>query len=231
MTLLWQLKRGNDLYKYVTYKPKGGDALVKAAREEIYNGPGEALYAAVDTYLVDITWIAKLSWKNDTDAEQRYSVECTTEFRITQGSEVNKGYSVASAYKGMTVTMEGQKKVLKNTETTEMKTITVDVIVPPRSRLVFYQRRYSFKSSMFFILDTQGKDWSVCSWGGYNLSTKDCTVEVFSEDYATLETELDGYTTGTMDVATVSAVTGQGTFKMRENCTERCKKKLEEMRV
>lgn len=189
------------------------------------------MYAAVDTYLVDATWVVISSWKNDTDAAQQATVEYRTELRVAQGAEVNHGYSIASAYKGMTITMERQNKVFKTTESTEAKTMTMKMTIPARSRLIFYQRRYSFKNSIFFILNAWAQDWNVGSWGGYNISRKDCTVEVFSDDFAILTTELDGSITGTMDVATVEAVAAAGATRKRDDCTERCKKKLEEMRV
>lgn len=230
MTLLWQ--SGHDLYKYVTYEPQGGNARVKAARETIYHISGdEAMHAAVDTYLVNTLWVRVMSWKNDTDAEHEYNVEYKTELRVTQGSEVNNGYSVAAAYEGITVTIEQQHKVFKSTETTETKTTSVRVTIPPRSQVIFYQRQYNFKCSMSFILDAWGQEWNVGSWGGYDLSRKDCTVEVSSEDYATLETELDGTTTGTMDVATVGAIVIAGITRKRDTCTERCKSRLEDMHV
>ena len=225
------LQGDNDLYKYVVYKPKGGDARVKAARVKLYIPGDEGLYAAIDTYLVDTTWVRTMSSKNDTDGAQQYNIEYNTELRITQGLEVCYVFSIANVYEGMSTTIERQEKVFKATETTRTKTISVNVTIPPRSRLIFYQRRYRFKNNMFFILDAWAKEWNVGSWGGYDASRKECIVEIFSEDYATLTSELDGSRIGTMDVETVTNVQGADTSRMREECTERCKETLARMGV
>jgi hypothetical protein len=100
----WQ----SDMYKYAVYKASGGNARVKTGREEIYVTRGEeALYAVVDTDLVDIIWALKMSWKNDTDATQTYSYSYTTGLKVTQGSEVNNDF------KGVGITIDHSEKVFK----------------------------------------------------------------------------------------------------------------------
>jgi hypothetical protein len=42
------------------------------------------MWAAFDTYLIDIAWVSKMSWKNDTDMVQTYSYSCTTGLTITR---------------------------------------------------------------------------------------------------------------------------------------------------
>ncbi|KAH9981786.1 hypothetical protein BJV74DRAFT_65440 [Russula compacta] len=221
-----------DLYKYTVCKPRGGDALVKSSRQEIYYLPGEeALYAAVDTYLIETAWVSRMSCRNDTDATQTYSHSCSTGLRITNGSEVNNGFSLKHKYDGTSVTIEHQQRVFKTTETTEAKTITITLSVPPRSLLVFYQRRYRFRDTMSFVLDAWGQDWNVGSWGGNGLLMKTCEVEIMGEDYLTVTAELDGTRTGTIDVQTVDRVSLADNTRRRENCPTRCKDKLDAMRV
>jgi len=218
------------MYKYAVYKPSGGDARIKSGREEIYATRGdEALYAVVDTYLVDITWVSKMSWKNDTDAAQKYSYSYTTGLKVTQGSEVNNGFSLGASFKGVGITVDHSEKVFKSSETTESRTVTMEVNVPPRSRTIFYQKRYKFRKSMFFILDAWGREWNVGSWGSYEIRRKECEVEIDSEDFATLQAELDGSKAGTIDVETVGGTHGVDVTRKREDCTSRCKNKLDEM--
>lgn len=84
---------------------------IKFGREEIYVTPGdEALYAVVDTYPVDITWVSKMSWKNDTDAKQTYTYSYTTGLTVTQGSEVNNGFSLGASFKGVGITIDHSEK-------------------------------------------------------------------------------------------------------------------------
>jgi hypothetical protein len=112
----------------------------------------------------------------------------------------------------------------------ETRTITTTLSVPPRSLLIFYQRRYKFRSSMFFILDTAwGRFWNICGLESSDLLRKECEVEIMSEDYATLRAELDGTETGTINVDTVTGVQGVSMTKKREECSDRCKEKLNGM--
>lgn len=226
----WQTD--TDLYKYLVYKPSGGDARVSAQRETLYNRAGdEALYAGTERYLVDIAWVSNMSWKNDTDAAQTYVHTFTTELKIIQGSEVNNGFSLGATYQGASVSFNHETKTFKSTETTESRTITITLTVPPRSYLVFYQRRYTFKDSIFFILDAWNQEWNVGSWGGYEFTWKDVDVQIMSEDYATLSADLDGFTTGTISVTTVARLPRAGITRKRENITQRAKDKIASMGV
>ena len=172
-----------------------------------------------------------MSWRNDTDATQTFTHSYTTGLKVTKGNDVSNGLSLGAEYKGASVKFDHHERVFATAETTETMTVTINLNVAPRSLLIFYQRRYRFRNSIFFILHAWGKDWNVGSWGGYDLSRKECEVEIMSDDYATLQAELDGTTTGTMNVDTVGAVQDAGITRMRENGTKRCKNKLNDMGV
>jgi len=222
------------LYKYTVCKPRDGDALVKSGYEEIYAMNGESLYAVVDTYLINTTWVSRMSWKNDTDATQTYAYTYTTGLRITKGKEVNNGFSLGALYEGLSVTIDDQETVVRPAEIAETKPITITLSVPPRSLLIFYQRRYKFRNSMFFTLGVDGGRYDVAYQGDSGLwfkSTKECEVEIMSDDYATLPAELDGTTTGTLNVGTVVRVLDTDMTKSRQGCTALCQEKLRDMRV
>lgn len=112
-----------------------------------------------------------------------------------------------------------------------MRTVTTSVNVPPRSRVIFYRKRYRFRKSVFFILDAWGWEWNVGSWGSFEIKRKECGVEIDSEDLATVQAELDGSKMGTIDVKTVGGTHGVDVTRKREDCTSRCKNKLGEMGV
>ncbi|KAF8231419.1 hypothetical protein L208DRAFT_63734 [Tricholoma matsutake] len=223
----------NDaLYRYITYVALGDDTRVKGEQERIYYYKGsEAMYAAVNTYLVNTTWVSRMTWRNDTDTVQQYVVQYKTELTVTNGSEVSKGFSLAAVFKGLSVGFDNQQKTFRTTETTESKTLTITINVPPRSYVVFYQRRYTFRVKMSFVLDAWSEFWNVGSWGGYAHTTKECSVEIMSEDYATMSSDLDAITKGTIRVTSVYPAPLGNINRMRENCTEACKKKLVEMGV
>jgi len=220
------------MYKHTVYKPIGGDARIKAGREVIYNFIGkESLYAAADTYLVDITWVSKMSWKNDTDATQTYSQSHTTGLTVTAGGEVNNGFSLSASFEGIVITTNSSEKIFTSTETRQSMTTTTNISIPARSLVIFYQKRYKFRMSMFFILDAWGREWNVGSWGGYEITRKECEVVIDSEDYATLNTELDGSTTGTVDAKTVNSTPCAQETKKRDDCTGMSRDKIAEMGV
>jgi hypothetical protein len=223
------------LCKYTVCKPKDGDALVKSGYEEIYAMSEESLYATVDTYLMNTTWVSRMSWKNDTDATQTFTYTYTTRLTITRGKEVNNGFSLGSVYDGLSVMIDSQETVFRQAEIAETKPITITVSVPPRSVLILYQRRYKFRNSMFFTLNVDAKHHNVGNLDNSDWLKKECEVEIMSDDYATLESELDRYLdgtkTGTLNVDTVVRVHAADATKSIQECTIRCQEKLREMLV
>jgi len=189
------------------------------------------MWAAFDIYLVDITWVSKMSWKNDTDMMQTYSYSCTTGLTITSGGEVNNGFSLGRIYQGATVTIDNQERVFKPTETKESRTTTINFSVPPRSLLTFYQRRYRFRNSIFFILNAWGKDWNVGGWKSQETARKECEVEIMSEDYVILQSPSQLGGMAIVNVNTVDGFRGTNATKTWDDCTGRCKDKLRAMYI
>jgi hypothetical protein len=189
------------------------------------------MWAAFDTYLIDITWVPMMSWKNNTDMMQTYSYSCTTGLTITSGREVNSGFTLAALYQGASVTIDNQERVFKPTETTKSKSMTMDLSVPPRSLLIFYQRRYRFRNSIFFILKAWNREWNIGRWDSHEIARKECEVEIMSEDYMTMQAlgQLGG--TATINVDTVNGVKGTDATRKYNDCTNQCKDKLRDMRV
>lgn len=220
---------------HIVYKPKNGNALVKSGRTTIYNSPGnQAFYAARDTYLIDTTWIYKMSWENNTDATQTYSLKYTTGLKVTVGSEVSASVGMGAAYEGLSISMDISTKVFSSTETTSGVEKTITLNIPPKSRLTFYQRKYRFRDTMFFVLDAWNEEWNAGSWGGYTITRKECEVEIMSEDYLTTDIVLDSSSAGTMTVPTVSRsdpsnIEGRRLTRKRENLTEWAKDDLSRM--
>ncbi|KAH9960430.1 hypothetical protein BC827DRAFT_1207703 [Russula dissimulans] len=171
-----------------------------------------------------------MTWKNDTDIKQTFTHTYSTNFMIMYGSEVEEGFSLAEAYRRISVTIEGQEKTF---DTTEKRTFAMTLSVPPRSSLIFYQRRYRFKDSISFHL--YDKDLHCFQVSAFGASTTPagtgCMVEIMSEDYATLTDELDGTGAGTMNVKTVTQVYTSTSTKNRVECPEQCNTKLAEMLV
>jgi hypothetical protein len=211
------------------YKPRDGDARVRSGRREIYRFHEEVMHATFETYLIDITWAPRMSWANDTDIVQTYTYTCTTGLAIINGSEVNNGFSLAATYQGASVTIDNQERVFKATETTESRTVTVNLSVPPRSILIFYQRRYKFRNLIFFVLHCWNRHLNVGLSQSYKKASKECEVEIMSEDYLTTQAQLSG--TRIIRVNTVEGVQDQDETMELNQCTQRCRDKIWDMRV
>lgn len=218
--------------KYLVYVPAGGDALVKSGRSTIYFTPEDRFFAAVDTYLVKATWVALMSWDNDTNAPQSYVQSCTTQLKITQGSEVTNSVNVGAAYEGLSLSMGTSEKTFSSTETTTSATLTKNVTIPAQSRVTFYQRVYEFRTTMFFINYGWHEEWNAGSPGGYNITRKECTVQIMSEEYFTESQELSSGV-GLMTVATVPRADNEDArlTRKRENLTKKAKDALSRMGV
>lgn len=204
---------------------------MKSGRYTIYRIPkDEAFYAAIDTYLVKATWRPMMRWRNNTDAAQSYEHSYTTELKVTEGREVTNSVSIAPSFEGLSLWgVSHSVKTFSSTETTTAETKEITVNVPPRSRVAFYQRVYTFRSSMFFINDAWNEEWNAGSPGGYVITRKECTVEIMSNDYLTTDTTLQG--TGFVTVRTVSRADHESarTTRKRENLTKRAKNELSKM--
>ncbi|PBK70233.1 hypothetical protein ARMSODRAFT_1036317 [Armillaria solidipes] len=212
---------GEGLSKFLVYKPSGGDALVKSGELTIYYYRGdEAFYASIDTYLVDTTWVSRMSWENNTDATQTYSLQYTTGLKVTKGDKVTSSVGIKLKFDGMSIN-------------TNMLTKTITLNVPPKSTLFFYQKKYRFRDTMFFILDEWNEEWNVGSPGGYELTTKECEVEIMSEEYLTTGVALWDFAPGVMDVKRVSRADSEDLrrTRKRENLTARAKRELSKMGV
>ncbi|PBK82796.1 hypothetical protein ARMGADRAFT_1019409 [Armillaria gallica] len=174
-----------------------------------------------------------MSWENNTAAAQTYSLQYTTQLTVTQGTEVINSVGIGAEYKGRSLSMNGETETFSSYETTDTQTKTVTLSVPPKSMLAFYQRKYRFRDTMFFVLDAWGQEWNAGSQGGYDITRKTCEVEIMSEDYLTTDTALVDSATGSMEVKSVSRADAENSRKTRkhENLTERAKKELSKMGV
>ncbi|KAK0421473.1 hypothetical protein EV421DRAFT_1748402 [Armillaria borealis] len=225
---------GEGLSKFLVYKPSGGDALVKSGQSTIYCYWGdEAFYACINTYLIDTTWVSRMSWENNTNAMQTYSLQYTTGLKVTKGDKVISSVGIKLKFDGMSINMNMQVKIFSTYETTETKTKTITLNIPPKSTLFFYQKKYWFKDTMFFILDVWDEKWNIGSLGGYEPTTKECEVEIMSEDYLTMDVALKDFATGMMDVKRVLRADSEGLrrTRKRENLIARTKRELSKMGV
>ncbi len=101
-----------------------------------------------------------------------------SELKITKGTEVTNSVGIGAEFKGLSLSMNSETKTFSAYESTDTQTKTITLSVPPKSTLTFYQKKYRFKITMFFILDAWGQEWNVGSQGGYDIKRKECEVEI-----------------------------------------------------
>ncbi|KAF8875193.1 hypothetical protein CPB85DRAFT_1444109 [Mucidula mucida] len=220
-----------DLYGYRVYNATG-TARVFAGRSTIYYRAGdEAMYAVVNRFLERIQWVQLMAWNNDTDATQHYEYSYSTGLTITQGSEVTNGFNLGASYEGMSIGVDHSRRTFKTTETTSSLTTTITVSVPPRSELIFYQKRFEFRDEITFINDAWGQEWNIGPWGGYKpLTTKVSSVNIMAEEYFTKSARLpEG--PGSVTVDSVPSASLAGWTRKRENVTPSAKDTLTSMRI
>ncbi len=157
-----------------------------------YSRPGnEAMYAVVNRFLKRVQWVQLIAWKNDTDATQQYQYSYTTGLIITQGSEITNGFNLGASYKGISIGVNHSRRTFKTTKITSSATTTITVSVPPRSELMFYQKRFDFCNNITFINNAWGQEWNIGPWGGYTpLTTKVSLVKIMAEEYFTKSARL-----------------------------------------
>ncbi|KAI0640058.1 hypothetical protein C8Q77DRAFT_1152965 [Trametes polyzona] len=220
---------------HIVSKPAGGDARVKSGMVTIYFFyAAEAFYAAVDSYLVEAVWVKAMTLENSSDVAQQYSHKYTTHMNITQGAEVTESVPIGTFYDGLSLTLDGTTKAFSAAETNaELTTQTVTIDIPAKSKAVFYQRRYTFRSAMFFILDAGSKLWTAGTQGGKDVARKECTIEIMSTDFVVVPAELDDTAEGTVEVATVprGKVESDNPTRARENLTTRARAELTKMGI
>ncbi|KAJ7024643.1 hypothetical protein C8F04DRAFT_1301751 [Mycena alexandri] len=167
--------------------PCPGSRATFSSRETIYyKANDEAMYAVIRRYLNRIQWIQRMVWNNDTDAPQYKEYEQVTGLTITQGSDVTNGFNLGASYKGMSIGIDHSTRTFKSTETTETWKEIIKINVPPRSELIFYQKRFDFTDEIYFILDAWGHDHTIGIWGAFTPpTTKVTSVYIMAEEYYT----------------------------------------------
>lgn len=159
----------------------------------------EALHAAADTYCTDMTWALVGSWENSTGSTQSCTHQFTTELKVTQGSEVtNNGVPLVASFKDLTMTIGSKTKTFSANETTTPQTKPLTVEVAPGKKVLLYQRRYNFRTEMFFVMDAASVARNVAAPSGDGLSRKTCIVEIMSGDYLVTENALSDAEQGTV---------------------------------
>lgn len=206
---------------------KVSETIVGQKKTTIYfNFGNDALYQFLDTKSQGFEWVLQMSWANESTSPQTYKETVTEGFVNRTGSETEAHFGISAAFKGLGIDIGGSHKTFTEQETSHVRAVEKTVTIIPNATTYLYQKRYRFKSTVWFVNDGWNKEWLVGSKGNYIPVTRDALVEIESNEFATLTRRLNGST----DVAaeTPRGIKYPSDFPARkfENITERAKWEL-----
>ncbi|PPR04414.1 hypothetical protein CVT24_013231 [Panaeolus cyanescens] len=222
--------RSFPLYDYRDYKPRG-TAIVWSGFQQIYRAPLQNLYGRVTRHLENMHWAQITSWRNDMSTDNVFQISFTTSLRITEGSEVTRGFNLGATYKGLSIGVDGSRRTFTETETSTSRTITINITVPANSLMVLYQRRFDFRDETNFrhYRNTWGRSRAVTVWDAdAPLETKISRVQILSEDYFAATSFLPNGP-GSMDVTNVPQEELPSDTMQRNQTTPRARRELSSM--
>lgn len=203
------------------------DTIVAQKKTTIYFDPGqEALYQFLDTKSQGFEWVLQMSWVNDGDSSHTYKETVTEGLVLRSGAETEAHFGVSAAFKGLGIEIGGSRKTFTEQETSRAREVEKSITIGPKSSTYFYQKRYSFKSTVWFVFDGWNEEWLVGSLGSYTPITRDTLVEIESNEFATLTRRLDGSIITSAE--TPKGIKYPSNFRARkfENITPRAKREL-----
>ncbi|EFW99858.1 hypothetical protein CMQ_176 [Grosmannia clavigera kw1407] len=206
------------------------DTLVRQTRSFLYNDVGDqSLYKIVDIHFLGFEWIPLASWENDSQQTNSYEQTYTSQFRIRTGQDVNNTWDFGSTFKNLTLNVGSSTRTITEQELTATKSYTATTKVEPRSSVHLYQKRYYFKTFVWFKLDAWNQLWTVGNWQAPGIAQKIGEVEVDANEYLTKPFALSG--SGSLPVAGGSDVWAQDNIKQFELCPRKCQDYLHDRGV
>jgi len=193
----------------------------------LYDEPeDQSLYAACHTYLDHVENIQLNHWYNNTDENQEYSNEYTSQLAVKSGEEVSVSVNLSAEFEGLSVGGGVDQKTFSSIETTKSKTYTLKITVPKNSDLWLYQRRYIFVTKMTWVLNAWAGLWNVGSKGAYHIQEGECVTHIDAQDYVTTKNQLVKEQSVDWPSETWEDLCANTTTRKWENTTQRCKDTL-----
>jgi len=147
---------------HMTMRPRSGDTPVHEHKTTIHNIPWiETFYAISQTYLTGISWEEVCHCRNQTASPQKYTASFTTQLVVTKGHACKEPFNLASQFEGLQIMVGNKIKKFKSTETTSSKTDHVDLVVNPQTQAYVYQKKYRFKTKVWFKQDSWNTMWTL----------------------------------------------------------------------
>lgn len=154
-----------DIPQYVKRTVDLDQQLVKQTKYEVYINPGqEALYQIVDIYFLGYDWVLQWSETNGKDSPVEKEFEREIVLRNKTGSEFNITFSLGAEFKGLSMNLETSYKSFTESELSDGRKTREKFIVDPHTSTYYYQKRYNFRTEVWFKIDMRGQLYTVGQW-------------------------------------------------------------------
>ncbi|KAL4065162.1 hypothetical protein V8B97DRAFT_1867518 [Scleroderma yunnanense] len=119
----------------------------------------EMLYATAITYLVAVENEMLMHWENDTDGQHTHELEYTIGFKSLTSTALSKKIALSASLEGLEISDDnaGIHKTFVPEEFLPERRLKTQIIVPGRSDLYFYQRKYVLETEVYFTHDAWNK--------------------------------------------------------------------------
>ena len=116
----------------------------------------------------------------------------TERLSIRSGIETETGFDISGAFRGLEFKLGESSKTFSEQKTSHGVAGTKSVSIVPNATTFFYQKRYKFKSTVWFVNDAWGEETLVVSQGTFAPVTRTVEVEIDSSEFANLTRSLTG---------------------------------------
>ena len=153
----------------------------------------------------------------------------TEGLRVREGTTTESNFGIGAGFRGLSFTAGGSTKRFSERETTRTVEIRKEVPVPALSRTLFYQKRYIFRTEVWFWQHvpawTTHNPFGVGRNGDAARIVEVANTDIYAEEYATLHRELSG--TGNIGATSVPAPADDPrTHRQFQNITKQARNML-----
>ncbi|PFH48293.1 hypothetical protein AMATHDRAFT_118948, partial [Amanita thiersii Skay4041] len=165
------------------------DVLVKSHLISLYDPGDEGMYISADVYLVETNWVARASCTNQLFKEHAYDLPKSSRLMVTRAANVEQNLNLSRVFNNLSITVDGQLKMPMD----QGMTNGIHLVIPSRSNVYVYQKRYKFKVRVFFLWDAYNQLWNVGMRGGQGVFSRECVFEILAEEYAVMDRKIEGF--------------------------------------
>ena len=167
------------------------DVICHQKRTNLYYDDGDqALDKVVDVHITGYKWQLIASWTNKSSSADTYSQEYSCGYTVTEGMETNADFEASAEFKGLGIKIGGSTKNFSSQETSTAVKYTQTVNVGPNSTVYFYQKRYTFKPEVWFILDAWNQHWTVGRYKSSGYAHVNQCLQIDSAEFLTTNVAL-----------------------------------------